>query len=95
MQPGAMEEPDPARRLKMFSVKLQIKGRVTILKSLNFAKGTILAQVDAQARDAHEKTLRNAQSIFTESINKRLAHFLDRSLAERLFGVPKVPAEQI
>lgn len=46
-QPGAMDEPDPVKRLKMFSVHLQIKGRVNILKSLNFAKGTILSQVDA------------------------------------------------
>jgi hypothetical protein len=52
-QPGAMDEPDPVKRLKMFNVKLQIKGRVQILKSLNFAKGTILGQVEAQGRESH------------------------------------------
>jgi len=55
-----MEEPDPVRRLKMFSVKLDIRGRVTILKSLFAAKGTILAQVEAQGKDAHRKSLPNA-----------------------------------
>jgi len=48
-----MDEPDPVKRLKMFNVKLQIKGRVQILKSLNFAKGTILGQVEAQGRESH------------------------------------------
>ena len=83
-----MEEPDPVRRLKMFSVKLDIKGRVTILKSLNFARGTILGQVEAQGRDAHRKSLGNIQGFLTESINKRLEHFLNRQISDKLFGVP-------
>ena len=39
--PGAMEEPDPIKRLFMFSVQIEIRGRITILKSLSLAKGTI------------------------------------------------------
>ena len=94
VQPGAMDEPDPARRLKMFSVKIQIKGRVTILKSLNFAKGTILSQVDSQAREAHKKTLAGAQKYMSDSINKRLEHYLNKTLSDKIFGCQKQTSEQ-
>ena len=41
-----MEERDLKKRLKMFSVNVEIKGRINIIKSLSIAKGAILSHVE-------------------------------------------------
>ena len=41
-----MEERDPKKRLKMFSVNVEIKGRINILKSLLMVKGQIISHVE-------------------------------------------------
>jgi hypothetical protein len=42
VKPGAMNEPDPAKRLAMFSTHIEIKGRIHVLKNLAFARSKIL-----------------------------------------------------
>jgi hypothetical protein len=55
-----MDEPDPVKRLYMFSVQIEVRGRITILKSLSLAKSTIISQNEIQQRENAYKSFSGA-----------------------------------
>ena len=73
-----MEEPDPIKRMYMFSVQCEVRGRITILKSLSLAKSTIRQQNKIQMREGNYKSFSGAQTYLTESIFKRLEHYFEK-----------------
>ena len=81
-----MEEPDPIKRMYMFSVKCEVRGRITILKSLSLAKGTIRQQNKIQMRETNYKSFSGAQTYLTESIFKRLAHYISKRQPGQIEG---------
>ena len=81
-QPGAMDEPDLKKRLSMFSVHVEVRGRITILKTLSFAKGAIVSHVEAQAREGNGLSFKGGEEYLQKAINKRLEHYLNPQLAQ-------------
>lgn len=54
IEPGALKEPDPLKRLMMFSVTIDIKARMHIIKSLFPITSAVLNQNEVQIRQAYE-----------------------------------------
>ena len=77
VQPGAMDEPDPAKRLSMFSVDLKWYFRLHFLKSIQFIQGVIEREAKKEAPKSAKLALKGVPDFFNESIRKRLIHFLD------------------
>lgn len=84
--PGAMDEPDPIKRLFMFSVQIEIRGRIHIMKSLSLAKGTIRSQTEIQQREINYRSFQGAQNYLRDSIFKRVEHYVDPKLSARIFN---------
>lgn len=75
VQPGAMEEDDPVKRLSMFSVNIKCFARIHIMKSLLLAKGQILKENERQARADVANGFDGLGKVLKQSIQKRLQHY--------------------
>lgn len=72
-----MDEIDAQKRLKKFSVRIEVKARVTVLKSLSLAKGAIMGHVEASAKEGNSMSYAGAAEFLKNSLNKRLEHYLN------------------
>jgi len=73
-----MDEPDPIKRMHKFSVKIEIKGRLKILKSLSLAEGVIVQQNEIQLREQYYKSFFGCQDYLTWSMFKRCEHHISK-----------------
>ena len=76
MKPGAMEEKDPAMRLKMFSVKVQYKARIHVMKSLMLMSSMIHSENEKQGKIAIADAFKGFGNVMSKSIKKRLQHHM-------------------
>ena len=71
-----MEEKDPIKRLSYFSVRIQFKQRLHVLKSLMFAGSLIYSENEKQGRKAIADSFEGFDEVMQKSIKKRLHHHL-------------------
>lgn len=73
VQPGAFDEPDPEKRLSMFSVKVKVMGRTNVLKSLMMVGGQVKAEVIKQQKDCVQASFNGAQEEMHANLRARIA----------------------
>ena len=79
-----MEEKDPVKRLSYFSVRIQFKQRIHVLKSLMFASSLIYSENEKQGRKAIADSFEGFDEVMHTSIKKRLHHHLCPKKADGL-----------
>jgi len=72
IKPGALQEPNPTKRLQMFSVTIKVEARIHIMKSLMLMKGAIYKENEKQARKCMENSYEGVGKVLKQSIEKRL-----------------------
>ena len=77
VKPGAMDEPDPVKRLKMFSVRLEWHHRLHFVKGCSFLEGIIKSENKRMLNMVSKCCMTDLEKIMQDTINKRLAHFLE------------------
>ena len=68
VKPGAMEEKDPAKRLSMFSVKVQYKARIHVMKSLMLMSSMIHSENEKQGKIAIADAFEGFGNVMHKSI---------------------------
>jgi hypothetical protein len=81
VKPGAFNEPDPAKRLAMFSVEVRVEGRMNILKSFGITTNAVKSISQRQMKNYVDLSFTGLDQELALTMKERLKFLQDNSQA--------------